>query len=224
MRSIQPCSSSSLRAFASDSIGCRCVTFSSCGDRLAADALRRRVGRQQLGMRRLDRAQLVEQRVVSVVADDRVVEDVVAVAVVGQLSAQLRRARGRIRAPSRRRRSLHLARGRRDQPREVVLLQRADPRAVREVEVHRRDARCARPRPRRCRCPARRPSAPRRRRCGTGGGSGAPRPAARARPRRCACRAASPRRRSGSPPGTLTFSSVPAAQRHLLQLGRPSAP
>ena len=89
--------------------------------RLPADALGRRVGRQQLRVLALDRAQLVQQRVVGVVADLRVVEDVVAVAVVGELLAQLggraqsvlhprrRRAagRGRTRAapPSRARRS-----------------------------------------------------------------------------------------------------------------------
>jgi hypothetical protein len=39
----------------------------------------------------LDRAQLVEQRVVGVVADLGVVEDVVPMAVVGELLAQLRR-------------------------------------------------------------------------------------------------------------------------------------
>jgi hypothetical protein len=51
-------------------------------DGLAADPLRRRVRRDELGVRRLDRAQLVEQRVVFVVADLGVVEDVVAVAVM----------------------------------------------------------------------------------------------------------------------------------------------
>jgi hypothetical protein len=66
------------------------------GDRLAADALRRRVGREELGVGCLDRAQLVEQRVVLVVADLRIVEDVVAVAVVVQLVAQLRGARLRV--------------------------------------------------------------------------------------------------------------------------------
>ena len=52
------------------------------GDRLATDPLRRRVRRDQLGMVGLDRPQLVEQRVVLVVADLGIVEDVVAVAVV----------------------------------------------------------------------------------------------------------------------------------------------
>ena len=68
-------------------------------DRLAPDALRRRVRRDQLGMLGLDRAQLVEQLVVLVVADLRIVEDVVAVAVVVELrGAARRRARPRARA------------------------------------------------------------------------------------------------------------------------------
>ena len=46
-------------------------------------------GVTQLGVLALDRAQLVEQRVVGVVADLGVVEDVVAVAVVRELLAQL---------------------------------------------------------------------------------------------------------------------------------------
>jgi hypothetical protein len=59
------------------------------GDRLAADPLGRRVGRDELGVVALEPAQLVEQRVVLVVADDRVVEDVVAPAVLAQLGAEL---------------------------------------------------------------------------------------------------------------------------------------
>ena len=84
-------------------------------------------------MLRLDRAQLVEQRVVLVVADLGVVEDVVAVAVVMQLLAQLRGAFPG--APG----SLHFPRGRREQPAEVVALQRVHARRVGEVEVQRRD-------------------------------------------------------------------------------------
>jgi hypothetical protein len=61
-------------------------------DRRAADALRRRVRRDELGMLGLDRPQLVEQGVVGVVADLGVVEDVVAVPVVLELPAQLRGA------------------------------------------------------------------------------------------------------------------------------------
>src|SRR5207244_6965768 len=45
------------------------VNLGELVDRRAADALGRRVGRQQLGMGGLERAQLVEQRVVGVVAD-----------------------------------------------------------------------------------------------------------------------------------------------------------
>ena len=50
--------------------------------RAPAHALRRGVGRPQLGVLPLQRPQLVEQRVVGVVADLGVVEDVVAVVVV----------------------------------------------------------------------------------------------------------------------------------------------
>ena len=83
------------------------------GDGLVADALRRRVRRDQLGVLGLERLQLAEQRVVDVVADLRVVEDVVAVVVVGDLLAQL----GDLAA---RRRSFHLAGRGREQPRQVV--------------------------------------------------------------------------------------------------------
>ena len=61
--------------------------------RLAADPLGGRVGRAQLRMLGLDRAQLVQQRVVDVVADLRIVEHVVAMGVVFELRAQLPRAR-----------------------------------------------------------------------------------------------------------------------------------
>ena len=60
--------------------------------RRRAHPLGRRVGGAQLGVIGLDRAQLVEQGVVGVVADDRVVEDVVAAVVLRQLLAQLLRA------------------------------------------------------------------------------------------------------------------------------------
>jgi hypothetical protein len=65
------------------------------GDGLGAHALCGRVRRAQLRVLGLDPPQLVEQRVVRVVPDDRVVEDVVAVVVLGQLAAQLHRAVGR---------------------------------------------------------------------------------------------------------------------------------
>ena len=54
MRSTHARSSSSERALASESIGSSCVTFVRLDDRLAADALRGRVGRAQLGVLGLD--------------------------------------------------------------------------------------------------------------------------------------------------------------------------
>jgi hypothetical protein len=60
-------------------------------ERLRADALRRRVGRAQLGVLGLEVAQLVEQRVVVGVRDLGVVEDVVAVVVVLERPPQLGR-------------------------------------------------------------------------------------------------------------------------------------
>ena len=62
--------------------------------RRRADPLGRRVGAAQLRVVGLDRAQLVEQRVVGVVVDLGVVEDVVAVVVVLELAAQLGGALG----------------------------------------------------------------------------------------------------------------------------------
>ena len=79
----------------------------------------------------LERAQLVEQRVVGVVADLRVVEDVVAVAVVGELLAQLRGARSAGRHSTSRRRPSRRARS--------YARRRLDARLVGEVEVQRRD-------------------------------------------------------------------------------------
>ena len=61
-------------------------------------------GRAQLGVLGLQRAQLVEQRVVLVVADLRVVEDVVAVVVEVELLAQLGGALCGLRALTRSRR------------------------------------------------------------------------------------------------------------------------
>ena len=57
-------------------------------ERLGADALRRRIGREELGMLRLEVPQLVDQLVVLGVGDLGVVEDVVAVVVVVELLAQ----------------------------------------------------------------------------------------------------------------------------------------
>ena len=93
----------------------RMADLDEIAHRLAAGALRRRIGRDQLGMLRLDRPQLVDQRVVLIIADLRIVEHVVAVAVVVELLAQLRRALVRIgnlgRAPRRAHPSTSLAAG-----------------------------------------------------------------------------------------------------------------
>ncbi len=59
------------------------------GDGLAADPLSRRVGRDEPGVLCLQRSKLVQQRVVLVVADLRIVEDVVPVVVVFDLLPQL---------------------------------------------------------------------------------------------------------------------------------------
>ncbi len=66
------------------------------GHRLWRHALRGRVGGDQLGMLFLERFQLVEQRVVPVVTDLGIVEDVVAVAVVIDRPSELGGARGRV--------------------------------------------------------------------------------------------------------------------------------
>jgi hypothetical protein len=89
MRSIQPRSSSSLRALASENSGCRWRTFSSRETGVAPTRCVGESGVDQLGVLGLEAAQLVEQRVVLVVADLGVVEDVVALVVVGELLAQL---------------------------------------------------------------------------------------------------------------------------------------
>ena len=89
MRAIQARSSSAQRTLASESIGCRCRTFSSRETGSPPTRCVGESGRDELGVLGLDPAQLVEQRVVGVVADLGVVEDVVAVPVVGELRAQL---------------------------------------------------------------------------------------------------------------------------------------
>ena len=76
-----------------ESIGTAWRTGSQSLEHGADDALRRRVGRDELGMRRLDRLQLLEQRVVVGVGDRRRVEHVVGVRVTLELLAQLRRPR-----------------------------------------------------------------------------------------------------------------------------------
>ena len=68
------------------------------GDWLGRDALGGRIGGDELGMLLLEGLQLVVERVVLVVADLRVIENVVAVGVVVDLPAELRGARGLVAA------------------------------------------------------------------------------------------------------------------------------
>ena len=93
IRATQARSSSSLRALASESIGCRWATFSSAPIGSPPTRCVGESGVTQLGMLGLDRAELVEQRVVLVVADLGVVENVVAVAVMLEQLPQLGGAR-----------------------------------------------------------------------------------------------------------------------------------
>ena len=90
----------------------------------------------QLRVLGLDRPQLVEQRVVVVVADLRVVEHVVAVAVVLELPPQLG---GALRVVLRNRLASPLGRRPAQQPLQVAARERLDAGVVGEVEVHRRD-------------------------------------------------------------------------------------
>ena len=136
IRWIQARSSSAERALASDSMRCRCADLDQVRDRLAADPLGRRVGRDQLRVGGLERPQLVEQRVVLVVADLRVVEHVVTVRVVVEQLAQLGRTLGAAGLRSAHGCSLDRLL---QQPLEVVLDQRLDAVVVGEVEVQRRD-------------------------------------------------------------------------------------
>ena len=135
IRWTQARSSSALRALASDSIGSGWRTFVSAPTGSSPMRCVGESGRDELGVLGLERAQLVEQRVVLVVADLRVVERVVAVAVVGQLAAQWPPRAW----PPWPERSPQLARGRREQPREVVRGERVDALDVGQVEVDRRD-------------------------------------------------------------------------------------
>ncbi len=106
--------------------------------RFAADPLGGRVGAQQGRVIALEGPQLVEQAIVGVVADLRVVEDVVAVRVVAELLAQLGRpldglgrrglARGLLR-PALRSRS-RVGRERLEQAVEVEAAQRVEARVV----------------------------------------------------------------------------------------------
>ncbi len=93
IRSTHARSSSSVRAFGSESIGSRCVTFSSLPTGSPPTRWVGESGVRNSRMLGLDRAQLVQQRVVDVVADLRIVEHVVAVGVVFELRAQLLGAR-----------------------------------------------------------------------------------------------------------------------------------
>ena len=70
-------------------IGVSWRTVPSSVARRTAHALRRAVGRHQLGVLLLDREQLALELVELGVGDDRVVEDVVAVIVLRDLLAQL---------------------------------------------------------------------------------------------------------------------------------------
>ena len=77
-------------------MGCRWRTSARPLARLAADALRRRVGVDELRMLRLERAQLAHQAVVGRVVDRRGVVDEVRVLVSADLRAQLGDAGGGI--------------------------------------------------------------------------------------------------------------------------------
>ena len=93
MRRSKAATSSSLKALSSDSIGTWCSTSPKARARRTGDALRRGVGGDELGVRALERAQLLHQPVVLGVRDLRVVEHVVAVVVLCDLRAQLGCAR-----------------------------------------------------------------------------------------------------------------------------------
>ena len=70
MRRSNAASSSSLKALSSDSMGTPCTHLGEAGARSARDALGGRVGRDQLGVLRLERAQLAHQPVVLGVGTD----------------------------------------------------------------------------------------------------------------------------------------------------------
>ena len=78
--------------FSSEPIGEGWSTFSNLLRRRRADALGRRIGRHELGIRLLEREELVVEAVELRVRDLRLVEDVVAVEVVVEQVAQLGRA------------------------------------------------------------------------------------------------------------------------------------
>ena len=97
-------------------------------DRRTARPLRLRIGRDELGMGRLELDKLAVEGVVGVITDLRVVLDVVALRVVGELRTQLRQ-RGPPDQPGR---------SRRQQASEVEPAKSFDPGAVGEVEMQRR--------------------------------------------------------------------------------------
>ena len=78
-----------MKALARLSSGSAVLDDAEGGDGLAADALRRRVGRDELRVALFQAAQLAHEVVVLGVADLGAVEDVVAVVVVGDEGAQL---------------------------------------------------------------------------------------------------------------------------------------
>ena len=83
-------SSSAEYALSSDIMRTACLHLRDRRARLAAHALGRRVGRDELRVLLLERAQLAQQRVELGVADDRIVEHVVAVVVRVDLAHELR--------------------------------------------------------------------------------------------------------------------------------------
>ena len=91
-RSTQAQNSSSLRAFASESIGWRCSTGANSARRRAADPLRRRVRRDQLGVLGLERRSSRISASYSASDDRRRVEHVVAVVGLVDQLPQLGRA------------------------------------------------------------------------------------------------------------------------------------
>ena len=90
MRRSKATMSSSLNALSSDSIGTLWVTVPKARNGGAGDALRRGVRRDQVGILRLERAQLDHQLIVAGVRNLRLVQLVVALVVVRDLRAQLR--------------------------------------------------------------------------------------------------------------------------------------
>ena len=185
IRATQARSSSSERALAEREHRLAVADLLEVLDRRGADALRGRVGGDELGVLGLELAQLVEQRVVVVVVDAR-----------GRRGRSSGGCAGRAPRGARRpgppptsspRPSLHLAGGRAQQAREVVHGAARPCRRGRSGRSAPGSPRSGRRRRRRSRCRPRGGSRARRRRCGTGGGRRRPPPRARASRGRCAC-------------------------------------